>query len=81
MNANIMKTEFFHTYHFYLVENFRDFFNLGVSNLITTSTYVLMDNFCPCFLNVSSSYLTKELRDYVTPGLRDAVTPGFFYEF
>ena len=35
--------------HFYVMEKFCDLFILRPSDLITTLTYVLMDNFCPCF--------------------------------
>ena len=31
------------------MEKFGDFFTLRPFDLITTLTYVLMDNFCPCF--------------------------------
>ena len=37
--------------NFYVIEKFCDFFTLRTSDLITPLTYVLMDNFCPCFLN------------------------------
>ena len=46
MNANIMKTQFFHRIiydlkcHFYIMKKFVTFLQL---------TYVLMDNFCSCF--------------------------------
>ena len=48
INANIMKfmTQFFNKCHFYVIEFFCD---LRPSNLIITLTYVLMDNFCPCY--------------------------------
>ena len=36
-------------YHIYVMEKFSDFFTLWPSDLITTLTYVLMNNFCPCF--------------------------------
>ena len=35
--------------HFYVMEKIRDFFTLRPSDLNTTLTYVLMDNFCLCF--------------------------------
>jgi hypothetical protein len=35
------------------MEKFCDFFTLRPSDLITTLTYVLMDNFCPCFSQVA----------------------------
>ena len=50
MNANIIKTQFFHKCHSYAIEKFSDFFILTPSDLITTLTYILMDNFCPCFI-------------------------------
>ena len=46
VNANIMKTQFFHKIiydlkcHFYVIEKFRNFFILRPSNLITTLTYI-----------------------------------------
>ena len=43
-----MKHEF--KVHFYIMERFRDFLKFRPSGLITTLTYVLMDNFCHCFL-------------------------------
>ena len=46
MDANIMKAQFFPS--FYVMEKFCDLFTLRPSDLITTLTYVLMDNFCPC---------------------------------
>ena len=37
--------------HFYVMQKFCDFFTLRFSDLNTaTLTYVLMDNFCPCFI-------------------------------
>ena len=36
--------------HFYVMEKFCDFFTLWTSDLSTTLTYVLMDNFSPCLL-------------------------------
>ena len=55
MNANTIKTQFFYEIiyelkcHFYVMEKFCDFFTLRPSDLITTLTYVLIYNFCPCF--------------------------------
>ena len=34
--------------HFYVMENFCNLFTLRPSDLNTTLTYFLMDNFCPC---------------------------------
>ena len=54
MNTNIMKTQFFHKIiydlkcHLYFMEKFYEVFTLGPSDLITTLTYVLLDNFCSC---------------------------------
>ena len=49
MNANIMKTQYMTCYvTFMLWRSF--FFTLRPSDLITTLTYVLKDNFCPCFV-------------------------------
>ena len=50
MNANLMNSQFCHNCHFYDMEKFCDFFTLRPSYLITFLIYVLMDNFCPCFL-------------------------------
>jgi hypothetical protein len=36
------------------MENFCDLFTLSPSDLITTLTYVLLDNLCPCFFCNSS---------------------------
>ena len=36
--------------HFYVIERLRDFFTFRFSDLITTLTYILMDNFCLFFL-------------------------------
>ena len=35
--------------YFFVLEQFCDLFTLRPSDLITTFTYVLMDNFCPYF--------------------------------
>ena len=48
MNANIMKTNFLNV-TFMLWRSFVIFFTLRPANRITTLTYVIMDNFCPCF--------------------------------
>ena len=37
--------------HFYDMEKFCDFFTLRPFDLNITFTYVLIDNFCPCFAN------------------------------
>ena len=63
MNASIMKTQF--EMHFYVMEKFCVFFTLRPSNLNTTLTYVLIDNFCPCLIqkiclyNVHTIYIDK----------------------
>ena len=44
MNANIMRTQIIHKIKYALI-----FFTFRSSDLMTTLTYVLMDNFCPCF--------------------------------
>ena len=55
MDANIMKTQLFHRIisdlkcDSYVMEKFCDVFTLRPSDLITILTYVLMNNFCPCF--------------------------------
>ena len=38
--------------HFHVMDKFYDFFTLRPSDQITTLTYVLMNNFCPCFQKV-----------------------------
>ena len=52
MNDNIVKIQFFHkviwNVTFMLWKSFVIFLLIH-SDLITTLTYVLMDNFCPCF--------------------------------
>ena len=35
--------------HFYVIVRCCDFFPFRPSDLITTLTYILMNNFCPCF--------------------------------
>ena len=47
INANIMKTQFFHKCYYYVMEKCC---TSKPSDLTTTLTYVLMDNFCPCFI-------------------------------
>ena len=37
--------------HFYVMENFCDFFTVRLFDLNTTFTYVLIDNLCPRLLN------------------------------
>ena len=34
----------------YVMEKLCDFLTLRPSDIISTLTYVLMDNFCPCFV-------------------------------
>ena len=52
MNANIMKKQFFLKIkydlkcHVYILEKL---FTLRPFDLVTSLTYVLMDNFCPCY--------------------------------
>ena len=48
MNTNFIKTLIWIVL-FMLWRSFVIFFALRPSDLITTLTYVLMDNFCPCF--------------------------------
>ena len=45
--------------HFYIIMKFCDFFTLRPFDLITTLTYVLMDNCCPCFLRDQEQVLKK----------------------
>ena len=60
IKANIMKTYFFHQIiydlkcHFYFIAKFCDFFTLRPYDLITTLSYVLMENFC--FIYILSNY-------------------------
>ena len=55
MIANIMRTHFFQKIiydwkcHFYIMEKVWDFITLRTSDIITILTFVVMDNFCPCF--------------------------------
>ena len=58
MNANIMKTQLFNEILYDLKCYFNVngevlwvFFTLSPFDLITTLTYVLMVNFCPCFFS------------------------------
>ena len=50
MNSIMLKTQFFKLNdlkcHFYVMEKFCDFFFTLLSDLITTLTYVFIDNFC-----------------------------------
>ena len=46
MNANVINTHCFHNMKF-----FRSF-TMKSCDLMTTLTYVLMDNLCPCFINI-----------------------------
>ena len=57
--------------HFNVKERLRDFLALISSNLITTLTYILMDNFCPCLMAYSfnKNYLNY-LRRLREPGAR-----------
>ena len=49
-NANILlNDEYDHKDHFHFKESFYDFFKFRPSDLTTTLTYNLMDNFYPCF--------------------------------
>ena len=53
MNADIMKTPFLKIIYdlkcnFYVMEKFCDSFTLRTCELITTLTYIHLDNFCPC---------------------------------
>ena len=74
MNANIMKTHFFHKiiydlkYHFYVMEKFSD--------LISTLTYVLMENFCPCFKCVWNNILWKFTHKFT--GRKFTFKKGYF---
>ena len=52
---NIMKTQFFHKCQIYIIEKFYEFFTLKPYDLITSLTYVLMDNWCPCLQYILAS--------------------------
>ena len=43
MNVNIL-----------VMERLRDFFTFTTMDLVTNFTYILMDNFCPCFYSIIS---------------------------
>ena len=57
MNANIKKMQIFYKvkcdpngkFYFYGMDRFCDFLSFRPFDLITTLTYILMDNICPCF--------------------------------
>ena len=49
--------------HFYVMEKFLFFVNLRPSDLNTTLTYVLMDNFCPCFIMILVMFLNWSKRN------------------
>ena len=51
-----MKTQFFHNVTLMLSKRF---FILRPSDLITTLTNILLDNFCPCFLLLSNFEIVK----------------------
>ena len=57
MNAYIKKTQIFHKCHFYLMEKVCDSFTLKPFDLISTLTYVRMDNFCPCLHIILQYYI------------------------
>ena len=61
MKILISWRQFFHRWHFYIIEKFCYFFTLRPSDLNTTLTYVLMDNFCPCF-HKSCKFLVFQIR-------------------
>ena len=48
-----------------LWKSFVIFFTLRPSDLITTLTYVLVDNFCPCFIIELELELEKEASESV----------------
>ena len=57
----IMKTQFFHKCHYgEVMEKFFDFFTLKPSDLTTNLTYVLMDNFCPCFQSDVTKHILQQ---------------------
>ena len=47
--------------HFNVIERFRDFFTFRPSDLITTLTYVLMDNCCPCLRLIIINFFFRKL--------------------
>ena len=52
----------------YVIEKFCDFFTLRPSGLITTLTYILMDNFCPCF-RLNRSFVLYVVTNFSARGL------------
>ena len=50
MNCNIMKTQYHLKCNFFVMEKFCDFFTLRNADLITTLTYILMDNFILAYI-------------------------------
>ena len=46
-------------------EILRDFITFRFSNLITISTYVLMDKFCTCFLTTSTNLLQRSQKENI----------------
>ena len=62
MNANIIKTHFFHNMKFYLEGHTRSllkfsknvlrFFTMKLPNPMIILTFIFMENFCPCLSNV-----------------------------
>ena len=47
--------------HSYVMARFCDFFTFKPSDLITTLTYVLMDNFCSGFINATDIFALSML--------------------
>ena len=49
----------------YVMEKFCDFFTIiRPSDLITTLTYVLMDNFCPCLITTLRLIIPPNLMNF-----------------
>ena len=64
VNTNIMKTQNLKVAlnHLYIMERLQAFFTFRTSDLITTLTYFLIDNFCPC-LRCTLEIHFKQLKD------------------
>ena len=58
MKTHKMKYDF--KSHFYVMDRIQDFlpFETSTLDLITTLTYILMDNYCPCLINCQSQFRT-----------------------
>ena len=66
VNVNIRKTQIHNAF----------FLNIKFA-LIITSTYVLIDNFCPCFVNTLLLIKVKEQKIYLTEELDKVIRLSF----